>query len=501
MASRTRWFLIVGSICLLTGGALTQAGAPGDSTSARLAELSAIYDQQQRELDQLNQQVAALQSSQVDAGRAEVMRQQIREVLSEREFRESLMPATTTAGYDNGFFIRSTDDKFLMKIQFYTQFRYTYYQSQPENRYLLTGLRRSDRSGFDFARTRFRIGGHAYDKDLTYFLSMTLAENTAYDARSLYAFVNYRFCDAFQLMVGQMRLMGSRAQTRNISTYQFVELPVSDAVFGAGVGVGARLWGHLFDKRVTYWLDIVNSWNGMGRTITNDPPQLDGNPGVLFRTVWHALSEDPDNAGKDFVYQADLGFHETPALDLGFQYSFNQDNGDAATSRIPFTIVRPRPGQGAFGLTSTTGMQVNQFGLEGAFKYRGFSAVSEFHVRILDPTRASEAPFTPFYQLTGESSTTAYYGGYLQVGYMLPIPGHEDKFEVVGRLEGIGGVKPAGEGTWVYAGGLNYYINPRVKLQTDLTKITEVPISSSTYSLANVNDNALIWRVQLTVAF
>ena len=40
-----------------------------------------------------------------------------------------------------------------------------------------------------------------------------------------------------------------------------------------------------------------------------------------------------------------------------------------------------------------------------------------------------------------------------------------------------------------------------VKLQTDVTKIYEVPIRSSTASMANVNDDALVWRIQLQVAF
>jgi len=49
--------------------------------------------------------------------------------------------------------------------------------------------------------------------------------------------------------------------------------------------------------------------------------------------------------------------------------------------------------------------------------------------------------------------------------------------------------------------GLNYYFDEKVKLQTDLTYLYEVPITSSYASLANVNDNALIFRMQLQVAF
>ena len=86
---------------------------------------------------------------------------------------------------------------------------------------------------------------------------------------------------------------------------------------------------------------------------------------------------------------------------------------------------------------------------------------------------------------------------------MLPLPGAlSRKIEVVGRVGGVASVGPGSEGSWEYAGGLNYYIRGHaVKLQTDITKIYESTISSGTSSLANVNDDALIWRVQLQVAF
>lgn len=467
-----------------------------------VAALEATFEAQQERIKLLQQQVAALQSEDLNAARSGQLKQHIREVLGESDFRESLMSPRLQAGYDKGFFIRSSDEKFLMKFQWQIQFRWTHYDSQNENRYLAPGFERSDRTGFDFARTRFRVLGHAYSKGLTYLIEITHAENTAYDAQSLYAYINYRFADEFNVLFGQMRLMGTRAQTRKITTYQLCELPVSDAVFGAGVGVGVRFWGKLFDKRLSWYLDVANSLSGMrNRTITPDPSELDGTPAILFRTIWHVLGENP---GSDFFHQADFARRSVPAMEVGFHYLFDDNDGDAASARIPFTTndLQRNQGVGAFGLTSSRGLQIHQFGGEAAFKYSGFSATSEFHVRMIDVRSAASPPYTPYFQLTGDDSTTTYYGGYLQLGYLLPIPGWEDKFEVVGRVEGIGGIDPGNEGTWVYTGGLNYYIRGNsVKLQTDITKVVEAPITSSTYSLANMNDDALIWRVQLSFNF
>jgi len=501
MSGVTRKLVLVGMLCALTPLLYADGAARSDTDKAAtddVAVLRALCEQQQARLSELERHVANAQQGD-DAARVQAMKQQIREVLGEQEFRESLMPTMMQAGYDKGFYIRSSDEKFSMKIQWYMHFRWTHYDTNTKNRYLNPRQDRDDRTGFDINRARLRFGGHAYDPNLTYFLSFTHAANTSYDVRSIYAWLNYRFCDGFQFTAGQMRLNSTRAQMSNIMRYQFTELPFTDAIFGNGVGVGVRFWGKLFDKRVTYWLDIVNSMNGAGRTITNDPAEIDNNPAILFRAVWHALGENP---GKEFANQSDLDFHEYPALDLGFHYSFNEDEYDGATTRVPFAIQNRLPGQGGFGLTTTNGMQVHTIGGEAAFQYRGFSAVSEFHVRMLDPRRAGRRPFTPFWLMTREGDDSNFYGGYLQVGYFLPIPGFEKKIEAVARVEGLGGVDPGDEGVWMWTAGVNYFIEgSRVKLQADVSRISEVPITSNTYGLANVNDEALIWRVQLAFAF
>jgi len=502
MYQRMQKAVSVGVLFALTSYAWADAPSramPGGATGDQLEVLEAIAASRQARLAELEQRVAHLQSADEDATRVEIMRAQIREVLSEQDFRETLVPSMLQAGYDKGFFIRSSDERFAMKFQWILHFRWTHYGVNSTNRYDNLGLQRNDRTGFDFNRARFRVGGHAFDPNLTYFFSLTHAADSSYDVRSIYAWINYKLRDEFQMMFGQMRLASTRAQVSPITRYQFTELPFTDAVFGSGVGVGVRFWGRLFEKRLSYYLDVVNSMNAAGRTITNDPPEIDNNPAILLRAVWHVLG---DNPGKEFRNQSDLDFHETPALDLGLHYSFNEDEYDQATMRLPFAIPNPRPGQGAFGVTNSNGMQVHTFGWEGAFQYRGFSTTSEFHVRMLDPRRAGRRPFAPWWLMTGEGGDTSFYGGYVQMGYFLPIPGFEQKIEAVARLEGLGGVDPGNQGVWMYTAGLNYFIDgDNLKLQTDVSKVHEVPVSSGTYGLANVNDDALIWRVQLAFHF
>ena len=64
-------------------------------------------------------------------------------------------------------------------------------------------------------------------------------------------------------------------------------------IFPTGDPYPVRLefWGDVFDKKLTYRLAVVNSLNGAGnRTITTDPSQLDGNPALLFRAMWHVCA-------------------------------------------------------------------------------------------------------------------------------------------------------------------------------------------------------------------
>ncbi len=484
-------------VTLVTAALLSPARA-ADRESNRLERLQARLQAQQQRIAQLERQVAAATMQDVEARRSEALRAQIREILSQREFRESLMPATLAAGYDHGFYIRSGDDRFYLRVNGRLQFRFTHYAVGKRNRYLRPRFQRDDRTGFDIQRLRLGFRGHLYDPRLTYRFEMTADGGN--NVRLRYAWANYRFSDAFQVMAGLFKIASTRGQMTSSSTLQFVDRPMTDAVFELSRGVGVKFWGHLFDKRVDWYLDVVNSFNGTAnRTITPDPAELDGNPGIVFHVVWHALAENP---GKDFKNQGDLAFHERPVLDLGFHYAFNEDERDRRTTRIPFRWPRRGFGVGAFGLTTSNGLQLHQFGLEAAFKYRGFSASGEYLLRILDVRRATRRPFTPLFLLTGERSTVAQQGGYLQLGWFLPIPGHEHQFEIVGRAGGVVINTEGSEGTWEYGGGLNYYIHGnKVKLQTDVVRIEEAPITSSSHSLANVNDQPLIWRVQLQVAF
>jgi hypothetical protein len=494
---RVSHFLAAAGVLILAAR-VGQARPPGDDpAAARVIRLAEGLAAQHERIGALETKLVAARGRETAAVRADVLRAKVREVLAEQEFRESFFSPTTAAGYERGFVIRANDAQFLLRVNGRIQARWTYYQTRPENRYRAPGLRRHDRTGFDMQRIRLTFSGHAHSPDLTYRIDLRLDGPGGYDAAIQTVWVNYRLADELQLKFGIFKMPTVRAQMIEDGNLQFIDRTVQDAVFQFDRGLGVRFWGSLFEKRVDYYLDVVNSFSSFtAATITPDPPQMDNNPGVVFYILWHALSEQP---GKDFAWQADHEIHQYPALDLGFQYAFNDDAGDQRTTRIPF----PRPDRhapGGFGLTSTNGLQIHQFGWDAMFKYRGFSASAEYVLRLVNPR--NEHPLAPWTQLTGWRNTTAQHGAYVQCGYMLPIPGLQRKLELVARVGGISARANGVEGTWEYVGGVNWYFRgDDVKLQVDVTKVSEVPFTSSPHSLANVNDDAFIFRAQFQLAF
>lgn len=470
--------------------------ASADDTAV-LDVLEARLAAQQQQIDELQRQID-LASGQAADESAATMKRLIREVLDDPQFRASLSPSVAVAGYDNGFYVRASDNTFSMRLNGMIQTRWTSYGTQQQNRYLLPRLRRDDRTGFDLSRLRLTLRGHVFDENLTYVVEARADSSISYDVEPFYTYVNYRVADEFQITAGLFKIASTRAEMTSVAELQFPDRPIPNSVFTLERGVGVRFWGDLFKKQLTWYVDVVNGFNSTReQTITVDPAEHDNSPAIASKLIWHVLSEDYK---KDFRAQSDFERRTTPALDLGLGYAFTDDEF-GSEMRLPFPRTRPLRG-GGFGLTTGDALQFHQIGVDAAFKYAGLSVTSEYWARFIDPRHANGPPFTPWSVLTGDEDSSTQQGAYVQVGYFLPIPGLENKLEALARVGGVSVSANEQEGSWDYGGGLNYYIQGnRVKLQTAVTRVYEAPARNPSYSLANLNDEALIWTVQLQVGF
>ena len=174
MTPRTRHVLIAAGLLILAAR-VGRAEPPGDDpTLPRIAQLEERLRMQQERVAALEAALEESREEDLATARAEALRAQVREILAEQEFRAALCPPTTAAGYDRGFVIRGTDEKFLLRINGRIQARWTCYQTRDRNRYLLPRVRRDDRAGVDLQRIRLTFSGHAYSPDLTYRLDIRL---------------------------------------------------------------------------------------------------------------------------------------------------------------------------------------------------------------------------------------------------------------------------------------------------------------------------------------
>ena len=93
MTRRMYWGCLLGfSMSLMAGTVLADNTSAATSDQSNVARLEALLSAQQRQIESLEQQVAAAQLASTDQVRAAQIKAQLRDVLSQQEFREELMP-------------------------------------------------------------------------------------------------------------------------------------------------------------------------------------------------------------------------------------------------------------------------------------------------------------------------------------------------------------------------------------------------------------------------
>jgi uncharacterized coiled-coil protein SlyX len=106
----------------------------------------------------------------LNSGRAEQVKQLVREVLADAETRASLMDSSITAGHDgSSFIITDEQSNFLLKVKGMVQVRHTYNHQDNSGVTLGTDASPDDsRGGFGITRTRFGFLGHVVDPTWKY---------------------------------------------------------------------------------------------------------------------------------------------------------------------------------------------------------------------------------------------------------------------------------------------------------------------------------------------
>ncbi|MBN1341852.1 MAG: hypothetical protein JXQ73_04190 [Phycisphaerae bacterium] len=482
-----RSVLLVGmtlSMCLVMP--LTAvAGEEPQNLQSRLDRLQNLVDKQQQTITDLESKLTVANSEDLDAARVEEIKKVVREVLADADFRESLYPDVMQVGYDHGFYIKSSDDKFLLNISGMMQFRWTGTNRQTDNPRLQGRNKQDDINGFEIEKLFLTFAGHIHTDKLTYQVTVQGDTDLSHDWVTYYALVNYEVVPEFQVMAGLMDLPQGRQFMNWDSKLQFVDRSMVEEAFFLGQSIGVMFHGTLA-KRVTYMAGIYNGINDP----TDSPgrEQLDTNFAFASRLIGHILGEGISD-------ETDLEYSKDPLLDVAASFYINDDNGDNLGPGLLYSIpdrIRRGRGIGGNAIADATGTQYYGFGADAAFRYRGFSLTAEWYLRTVD----GESEFSQWEILTGKSHSSHVQGGYIQAGYFV-IP---KKVEVAARMGGVWDNDD--DNVWEYTFGVNYYpySSHNFKIQADFTRISEASVDSSWINV-NQNDEINMFRVQLQAAF
>ncbi len=350
-------------------------------------------------------------------------------------------------GYDKGFFIKTCDGDYSLKVKGRIQLRYAgelHDSSDAANP-------NADAHSFLIRRARLDFSGNVFTPKLTFDIQLDLGGiPSAVDNNILYyANMNYKVSDEFQILGGLHKINFNRQEITSDGKLQFVDRSLANERFKLDRSIGIVFHGDVWDKRFEYYLSLVNGRNTRASVNTNN--EL----GYVARVAWNPLGE------------------------------YGYEEGDIKNSQDVALTVGAAAGLWHEEATVALGNQdrVISANADMGIKYKGFSFQGEGFYRLTDPN-----------QLLPQQTDMGFYA---QAGYFI-IPEH---FEVAirssmlfddttgvgqnvnmnnGSLTGLGSVNDGVDETadsdneQEYSASLSYYFKGHdIKLQTQYSFIKD----------------------------
>ncbi len=319
------------------------------------------------------------------------------------------------------------------------QFRYTH--ELPDEAVQLPGTadRGDSRGSFRIRRAKFKVDGWFYKPWLTYELQTNWPAATGANIGAFLEDANLNWDVSrdkrFQIKIGQYKVPFGHQEITSSGSQQFVDRSVVSNTFARGRDAGVQLWGQLMNNKIE-WRGGVFNGNGLTRT-TND--------------------------NSTFQYNARLVFQPNGLIPLGTGNSGAlYSESDFESTDKPIFYVAANFEKNDFHRTTTAvDLKDTVFGFDGAFKYKGFFATSEYYMREREPEPAAAGAAVNKFDSDG---------WFVQGGYLL---GPKRKWEIVARY---GTFDPTslvgGNDQKEIRGGLNYYYQRHgLKVQADYGRL------------------------------
>ncbi|WP_298535268.1 porin [uncultured Algibacter sp.] len=298
-----------------------------------------------------------------------------------------------------GFQFKTSNNRHLLHIESRLQFRFATPGDQNPLNY--DDIYATDNTVFKINRARLKVGGHAFQPYLKYYFEYELAQGNLLDFRLM--FTKWK---AFNIKVGQWKTYYNRERVISSGKQQMVERSIITRPFTLDRQQGIEFSGRVFEGSLadmTYHMSILTG-SGRGASENDDNHLM-----YVGRLQWNFLGREVSMSGSDLDYC--LKPESLIAL-------------AAATNTSPYTRFSQDGGGQLDGFEpGVTGQyEVNQFMIETAFKYKGFSWQSELHSKeIIDHVNLK---------------STQLNGSYFQAGYFFSnlIPVVPKPLEVAGRF-------------------------------------------------------------------
>ncbi len=382
---------------VLATEAAKKAQAEASSANAAVLELK-------RQIAALQQQLKAMQQANKKSLKLQRQINALNKRLGTQELKLSavkldMAEGNQTAGFKDGFFLRSSNRRFLLRIRGFLQGGYTarIYSGDVTYNGKQVG---TDESSFDLRRARFELGGHVSSKILGYHLELSFGEQDpgpllqAYGSMSFFPPLNLRF--------GKQKIPMGRQFMIHSAFQHFIDRSSVTQSFTPGWDTGLVIHGDvpLFGS-ISYQVGI---FNGAGSSA-----QHDDNTDFLYaaRVVYEPMGKIPYSEGDTFTNDYRLA--------LGGSFFYNLARTDRP-SRLGITDTKKMALlSDADGDGSADNVGIYQVGAELTARLRLILWQSEFFYRIEDPGAVGD--------------TRSFWGLYTQVGV---VP-HFSHFEVAVR--------------------------------------------------------------------
>ena len=417
-------------------------------------------------------------------------------VLTYDEMKEATKSSGGLVSYKEGkgFVFQTGDGRFETDIGGRVQVRYTLLDVDNGFSNAPGGV--EDSQSIDIPRARFWAQGRIYYPGLTYMLQFDVVGSGGDLLRDGY--IDYLPIPDIGIRGGQFKVPYVRQEMTSSGRQQFVDRSIATNALRLERMPGAMLYGTQLEQKIEYYL---GAFNGTGRNKTS----TDTSPAVATRVVVNPFGPMP-------YEESDVTYSDNPLAAIGGGYVYNRVRGDEISTRATLDpnddtrviaggtvsqqapILRTvQPFYRTLDDLGRVGVEFNQFEVDAAFRWRGFSAAAEYFHAAIDSDRVvSEAPFG------SDPGKFAAKGWYAQAGYFL-IPkkleaafrwsefdpnddvDHNDQREIRGALG------------WYFSGH-------NLKLQGDVGQLRTEGVRQTSSGLTRPREN-MEYRLQMQFIF